>query len=329
MVGEDGWWSWFDNHIDCSRALARANMGIFRQGIQGASYDDVLKMLDHESRLYDESLAPATDQRPPLPEPLAILRRAGLLDDESVAVLLAIHDDLGPEVLQYIGPEAKEAPSIEVVDVPFLLNVLRPLSQPTLWPGPQFMILPDEKLSVSPAVRSAVLEAARQFVDELFRTPRGQVLRWEAVALWYASATIMLHSVLPDPAEYTVAWILHHHLASWRESIHAALFVFRFIDMPEGGKSENTCVPASEWWGYFSDLRHAGLLDAAKAIKERHADRYPNLAAGNMRFGHDVLVRGSFALPSSRRTGLDKGEIRPIKEAETGETTGTGNDQTL
>ena len=320
LVGETAFESWFDDHVDFTRALGRAYVAICLHGFKGVSYDDALEMLQDELPMYREPMAPAIGPRPTLPEPLAILGRAGLLDDESLTILMMIRDDYGPEVVEYVHPETEEPEALDAEGAFWLFNTYRPLDQPTLWPGTQFAILPDQEISASPAVRSVVLEAAQQFVTELFRTRRGQVLRWEGVALWYASIAVLVHSLLPDPAEHTVVGIIRNHVATWRESLHTSLVMFLKHDMPKHGKLENASLSGPEWWGYHSDLRHAGILDAAKEIKEGQADRYPSRAAGHRRFLNDICERGTFPQPSSHQGRLDKVKSRPIEEAvETGE----------
>ena len=314
LVGEEAWDRWFDDHVDFTRALGRAYVGIFLHGFQGVSVDDAIKLFHDDSPMYEEPMAPVLHPRPLVPEPLEILRQTGLLDEEALTLLLMIQDDIGPEVVHFFNPEIAEPPPVDAEGAAWLFNGIRPLDQPTLWPHLQFAVLPDTEISASSAVRTVVLEAVRQFVTELFSTRRGQVHRWEGVAFWYGSMAALVHSLLPNPSKHTVVGIIRNHVARWRESLYTALDMFLTHDMLECGEIENGSLSVAEWWGYHSDLRHAGILDAAKAIKEGHAARYPTIAAGQKRFRNDLCERGTFVLPSSHQGRVGKADCRPIDD---------------
>jgi hypothetical protein len=293
-LGDAEWGTWFDRHVDFTRSLGGALIRLAECSTEGslspASLDEALKGLE-EFCLYAEPMAQPRSTRPPLPEPLAILGRAGLLDDEALAILLSIHDDLGPEILHYFKATINEPQAIDADNAMWLLNGLRPLDQPSLWP-----------LSI------IALDAD----DELHVSRRGQVQRWEGVALWYAASAVLVHS-LPSTKPFTAASILRRHVANWRESLYTALVVFLRHEMPEHPTAEGE-LSVAEWWGYHSDLRHAGIVDAAEAIAEGHGEEFQTLVAGWRRFGNDMIERGTHLLPTAHQGRRGSDEVDSTSE---------------
>jgi hypothetical protein len=255
-----------------------------RFGIAGA-----LKLL---TRPASEGPAPNATRVSHLPAALAYYRDQGLLNDAALSHLLRLADDLGPEILcelRFLRPDAP--PVGEFTEAWWFFNDTRPLDHPTLWPWP----LPGEP--DIPAVTAAV-----QLFFEDGRARNGRMPQWEFVALWFASRVVWLIEKTSWSGD-RIASILETHLHEWRESIRTALVRLVLdlgIDFDKVGPEDH-----KEWWGYHSDLRHAGVITAAEEMKanpQAHPVLFRSLEAGV----DDMFRVGSYPLPSSFQHRLDR-----------------------
>jgi hypothetical protein len=307
-VGEEQWWTWFDATVDFTRSLGEAYMHLHAEAgsLAAVSLDDAIRGLGDRFCLYPEPIVPSQLPAPTLPEPLAILGRAGLLDDDALVELVKIRDDYGSEILEWVNPDTVNPEPLTIDDVLYFMNcVLRPLDR--LWPigSPN----PWKATASRTAALSAVLEAVNQLQTERFVTRRGAVQCWERTALFFGSMAALCHSLIRDPGDLTVARIIRRHVAKWRQSLHTALYVFLTHDRPERVQTADGKPTEGEWWGYHSDLRHAGILEEVKEIKEAQSGRYPALVGGYKRFRNDVFERGTYLLPSAYQEWWHDAEV--------------------
>jgi hypothetical protein len=85
---------------------------------------------------------------------------------------------------------------------------------------------------------------------------RRKIPAWEMTAFWYASAAI---------AGQLSVVTLNKLLDAWWDSIQSAIgYMFIHGDDSEPPDRKKYPRQAHDWWGYRSDLRHAGLLEACE-----------------------------------------------------------------
>src|SRR5262249_14970997 len=99
------------------------------------------------------------------------------------------------------------------------------------------------------------------------------------------------------------------HLYLWRESFRTALVWFVLEGFGAYTELPNPQVDREGhdmWWGYRSDLRHAGVRDAANAIRDdpSSCDQFPGIWASYESGLYDSHVRGDYPLPSSMQNRL-------------------------
>jgi hypothetical protein len=218
-----------------------------------------------------------------LPPALAYYRENDLITDKSLQQLLGLAQDYGPEILtDFKFSDATEALSFEFVH---LLNAIRPLDRPSLWP------LVDR----GDAAAAAILTTATKIFLDDGRARANRVPQWEICAFWFCSTLVYLAATNSE-VESDFATILRHNLALWREAFQAALAMVAFFgrDIPNGEDSEQF------WLGCLSDLRHAGVLPTAENLirtKSQNVNLYASLRAGVREVGR----LGGYLPPSSMR----------------------------
>lgn len=303
QVGHGNWLDWLAANLTCSVRTAQAYSRVYQRWDELANTQPVaylglrraLELLADEraDEPAEERLAPVV---PRLPEPLATLGRAGVIDDECLEILLTIRDDYGADYLfPTKAPSGTSSHALDCDEAWSFMNTLRPLDQPTLWPWP----------SLDPALDPAVREAIRAAVQVLFDALHGddEVPHWEVVALWYACAAALWYSLLPK-GHCTMPDLLRHHIGVWRESFGTAL-----AWCATNGHGRYPAVPPKEdtdgrklWFGYRSDLRHAGLIDI-QAFRA-HPSRFPAFFGLCLRSLGDVDGDDTYPLPSSMQERL-------------------------
>jgi hypothetical protein len=256
----------------------------------------------------------------PVPAAISSLAESGLLDTESVAFLLKIRDDYGDEIVWQCDRAVLEDDARkDATDVFLALNAIRPLDQPTLWP-----LWPLEDVPADLAVQKAI---AVLYQDEIRRGCK--IPWWEITAFWFAAQVVRVSSRLQDPMPR--GQLARDHVAVWRESFRTALAWFvtggfdgkytecpKYATDPEGFHS---------WFGYRSDLRHAGVISAAEIL--RTADRggpsewaavrsrFPGLWSSYLSCLYDLDATGTYPLPSCMQGRLDRFiEDSPDEESE-------------
>jgi hypothetical protein len=286
--GHGGWLHWLREHVRFSERTAQGYMRIARewdrlqanpQPVADLTYREALQVLSQpqgadageggtRGTQTADAEPPDADATPPrpagsnLPASLAYYREAGLLDEEGLGELLALEEDFGPEVVfRYQDLDALGVP-LAAEDVFWVLNALRPLDQPTLWPLP---LKPDT------ARGAAVVEGVRRHFAEV-RSRGGVVRQWQTAALWWASQAVLV-GLDSDR--------LGRHLATWRESFRTALS-WLYLHSRSAGTTGGAVPDGEEdrmlYWGYSSDLRHAGVTAAAEAVFDG-SDAYPGVQA--------------------------------------------------
>jgi DUF3102 family protein len=262
---------------------------LMSQGGQGLGLKGALKLL---ARHRDDASGPNATPVSHLPAPLTFYRDQSLLNDEALSHLLKLADDYGPEILcPLLRLRPNTPPVVEMKEVWSFFNDTRPLDHPTLWPWP----LPGD-----PDI--PVVAAAVKLFFEDGRARGGQVPQWEFVALWFASRAVWLIEKFSWAAD-RVATTLQEHLGLWRESIRTAL-VRLLLDL--GTDYEQVAEEdRKEWWGYHSDLRHAGVLSAAKQMMV-NPQAYPVLLRSMEAGIQDMASAGSYPLPSGMQGRLDR-----------------------
>jgi hypothetical protein len=299
-VAHGQWLAWLEANVTFTPRAAQGYMRVAREWgrleakakhVSHLTYREALAALAQPSEDDtddigddgDEPDVPGPKRQPvslsDLPPALAFFREKELLSDEALAELLTLQDDYGPEVVhRFHDLDALTAP-LTTEDAWGVFNVMRPLDHPTLWP-----------IEMRPGTEraEAVAEALRRFLADA-RAHGGTVRQWQETALWWAAQVVLIDRD---------ADVVRHHLGVWRESFRAALgWVVSggfgpSIEDPEGEDLEEMN------WGYRSDLRHAGALGAAEAIRAGHRGFPAVEAACNA--GLDVLIdddRG-YPLPS-------------------------------
>ncbi len=191
-----------------------------------------------------------------------------------------------------------------------MLNAIRPLDQPALW------LLP--MIDEANPVDRCVVEAANILIED-GHARQGSMPHWEVVAFWHATQVIRVADAVPSVAT-RLASFLHHHLEVWRESFRTALALLSekpdadamefLVSDPEGGPNDLR----DQWFGFRSDLRHAGARDAALEMLKNPA-AHPSLRQSQLE-GIRALARdGSYLLPSCMQGRLDKFRAQPSDAA--------------
>jgi hypothetical protein len=263
---------------------------LMSQGGQELGLKGALKLL---ARHRDDAAGPNATPVLHLPAPPVYYRDQNLLNDEALCHLLKLADDYGPEVLcPLIHLRPNTPPVVEMKEVWWFFNDTRPLDHPTLWPFP----LPGD-----PDIHAVV--AAVQLFFEDGRTRGGVVPQWEFIALWFASRAVWLAEKFSWSAD-RIAATLQEHLGVWREHFRTALV---FVSL--GEHFLKSADGPDLYWGYRSDLRHAGAIREAEAMfATKDAATYPGLWKSWLA-GHDDMDRAhqadGYLLPSCKQGRLD------------------------
>jgi hypothetical protein len=301
------WLPWLRTDLRIKERQARKYMQVAQRLDELVSnvHSDADLSIDGALKLLAES-PPSPTVAPDIavPPALACYRDEGFLDDEAVNHLLGLAADYGHEVL-VSGIDWDMDPPTVPGDLCGFLHVIRPLDCPTFWPWP----------TVKPGGEgTAAVVAALKALFEDARTRPGGLPQWELTAFWFASKVALMgdHDLTIRDRH---ASILVHNLGVWRQSFRSALVWMahcgfeapKYGEKPEGfeGEAEEYALL---WWGYYADLRHAGVLDAAKETSDElgegtaalgSVNRYP-VIADSMLAGSDVMnSEVSYPLPSS------------------------------
>jgi ParB/RepB/Spo0J family partition protein len=177
-----------------------------------------------------------------MPTPLQYYLNHRALSEGHARELLTIRGLYHDEHL--LPTRLTESPVVTPDNVTFLFIDTRPLDFPSV-----YMAL-IATLTKHPS--AVITEAAQLFLDGWVR--QRKLPAWEMTAFWYASAAIA--------GQLSVAK-LARLITLWWEIIQAAIFHMDIYgDEQEPPDPKKYPRHASDWWGYRSDLRHAGLLDA-------------------------------------------------------------------
>jgi hypothetical protein len=116
------------------------------------------------------------------------------------------------------------------------------------------------------------------------------------------SRTQALHCAdwLQDKLTMSLGQLLAHHLDVWRDSYYSALF-WVILNDRNPGELDDDPEEHELWFGYRSDLRHAGIRDAEEAIRVS-----PSVMRAFEK-GCDLASSGrGYAEPTSRQSRLKK-----------------------
>jgi hypothetical protein len=215
--------------------------------------------------------------------------------------------DYGLEVLAPFPYDPAVKTPEEAERVWLFLSGIRPLDRPTLWP------VAPKRLETGRGV--AVTLSARVFWEDW--KSRGTIPRWEVTAYWWACAVVLFWEVVlaggnPDLVAVRPAQALADHLRLWRESFRTAIVWLEVV----GGYDR----PADEdarrlWYGYRSDLRHAGALQAVEAWRLDN-DAFPGISESCWEGLGQFCREETYPLPSGMQGRLDDGEDEPTEAPE-------------
>jgi hypothetical protein len=297
-VGHGGWLGWLKANFGFSERTAQTYMRVARrwpeleakaQRVADLSYRDAVALL---SATAADAEVPAEDAVPPA---LAYYREAGLLNDDALSQVLDLAGDYGPDLTTPFNFTAVP-PISSPDDAWWQFNMGRPLDHPTLWPLP--------RMDGGVAVDHVVTEAAKRFEQDA-RARHGSLPHWEVTAFWFASQMIRLAARVPKVATQFTS-VLAHHLKVWRESFRTALaWMLCYGTTEDGVVSPSQAEERAIWWGYHSDLRHSGALEAAGVVY-RGLNAYLGIK-NSLWEGLGMIGReGSYLLPSSWQRGVGR-----------------------
>jgi hypothetical protein len=290
------WLPWLKANIGASKRTCQGYMRVCEQWPVLEAKAQRVALLS-----YREALAvlaePTRDDEDDVPAALAFYRREGALDEASLGHILELADDYGPEVVTElcVDPEGDAAGPATQEDAFGLLNSIRPLDMPTLWP----IHVEADKPGAALVIRG--VDVFRRDVQRR----GGRLPHWEVAAFWWACQAVLLGRHLPEHK-------LRRHLETWRESFRTAIAWM----LTDGlSKSKDLKPPrwqddperAELWWGYCSDLRHAGVLEAVKAI-HNNPDAFPGIDAScdaGLRDMADDFEKG-YPVPTCMQPGRGK-----------------------
>jgi hypothetical protein len=226
-----------------------------------------------------------------LPVPLALYLREGAVAEAHVLHLLTLRDDYGDARAEFPEDYPAEEDYTEPRTADSLINALRPEDQPILW----LRRLP---FSTEPA--DVVVRACRAF-DRLVVARGCELPLWEVAAFWWASQV----ALKPLNAEH-----LAHGLGQWRERFQGAIWWWwtygtEDCDTTPAGWDEagdgDGLSFADVWWGFHSDLRHGGVLEAATVVAEKGSlDGAPHwLKRAFWQAAERVEEKNTYPLPTS------------------------------
>ncbi len=255
----------------------------------GASLQEIARELFISTEKVKNLLAttePPTVQTQPatvsffIPCPLEVLRDAGCLDEESLTVLLSIHNDYGDEVLSSVPEDLSPSPSLDRKEAWHILHRLRPLAEPPLWP---FAISLRDANLVNPVADAAVVASVQDLTDGMI-VAKGYP-QWAITATWYGAMVALTDARFGKDNPLSGANLLRSCVERWRCSFQAAL-AFYFASPNDTDDDADEELDDSEKAhrklcrkSYRHDLKYAGVLPIiAQAIENDGVlFRYPKL----------------------------------------------------
>jgi ParB/RepB/Spo0J family partition protein len=123
-------------------------------------------------------------------------------------------------------------------------------TRPLDWPSAYYLLL--HALTKQP--KAVIVDASQVFLDRW--VAQRQIPAWEMTAFWYATATVALAVSVADLAKLVDQW--------WGSIQSAIGYMFIHGDEQTPPDSKKYPRQSYDWWGYRSDLRHAGLLEACE-----------------------------------------------------------------
>jgi hypothetical protein len=287
QVGHGRWLDWLAAKVKASPRTCQAYMRVARSWPELEAKCATVAHLTYRQALATlaEPLPDGNDDG--TPAALACLHAEGWLCADCLDLLMALKDDFGPEPMTHLETLPTDLSVAEAFDV---LNQLRPLDHPPWWP----MRLTDE----SPQGRS-VIGAVRVFCEET-NLRKGAMPSWELAAFWFGCHAVLVSAIPGLPSSLPV--LLSRALDVWRESFRAALM---WVITMGPGDCPDAEDKRDDWWGYRSDLRHAGVLEQAEQMRDG-SDGFPCLRESHLA-GLDRAIREmSYALPSNRQGRLQR-----------------------
>jgi hypothetical protein len=284
-VPHGNWQAWVEANCPFALRTARLYMQVAEHWPElrtkvledGTGWRVALKALGEESAPDSKTAQPCAVLAPPA---LAYYHDKGLLDDDALSQLLALADDYGPEILTALPFSRLDLKHLETIgDVWALLNTIRPLDNPPLWP-----IVPEQ----STAAAATVLAASRLFLED--GTARGgNVPQWEVAAFWFGSTMVYLAGSHPAIGK-DFAHHLSHNLRLWRESFRTALALVGW-----GRARVAESHGEADWFGYLSDLRHAGISIFEEGTQlDSHPCLFKSMDDGQLA----IIERNDYPAPS-------------------------------
>lgn len=206
-----------------------------------------------------------------LPAPLALLLDRGALTEGHVRQLLRFKgfyrdphraafevtvESARGMWAELTTPESRAALTFQT------LRSVRPLDWPPGWPFDGA-----EHPEIAAATEALWVEGAE----------RREVLRWAETAYYYALLTVHLELSVADLAAM---------VNLWAELVRSAVVYVDTIGSPVAPTSADDLGGCMEWWGYHSDLRHAGLgadhehlvAEALEQVNTARAIALPSIA---------------------------------------------------
>ncbi len=185
------WMDWLKAHVHFTPRTVQRYMSIASRWnelanatrVSHLSYREALQVLAEPSTpdeaAEDEPKRQRVSHLDDVPPALAHYRDAGLLDEECIGLLMGLQADYGPEIAAPFKDEGEllNPDGITAEDAWDILNVLRPLGKPALWPIPG-------KAQVPVAVLRGVQLFLRDVNDRLVNGfgGREEIPQWEVTA---------------------------------------------------------------------------------------------------------------------------------------------------
>jgi hypothetical protein len=354
QCGHGKWLKWQKEHITLDRTTAWRYMRI-------ASEWDKCCIVQHLSDALALLTAPEPEEEEQalaVPAGIASLVDAGHISPEHVHVLLGIREDFGDEILYAVRPIGYERIQLRDQEViahtweewepdylqrhpldsrtAFLtLNALRPLDIPRWWVFPW---------DWDGSADKAVVKALGTWLEDAYE--RGcNIPTWEVTAFWFAAQAVRLSGHFPE-TPLTVEQ-LAAIVDQWRDTFRSALawyvtdgFKFSQADRDAAYEAEKETLRATFGdysdirWGYWADLRHAGVLAIADEMRDQARARpdldidesaHPHLWASFYAGLEMACSEKGYSYPSNmqkhaleylgKRTGKDVTEVEPDEPA--------------
>jgi hypothetical protein len=312
-VSHGDWLLWLEQNCKATPRTAQRYMElsqhweeVIAMGGETLGLHGTLKLL-HQKDDPDGSNATRASH---LPATLAFYHDNGFINEDVLAQLLDLAPDYGPEIITTF-PFSEVQVSHE--GDWFLLNLIRPLDHPPLWPFPRH--------GIATPGNAAVATATRIFIED-GRARGAKVAQWELTAFWFASTMVHFADAFPEFVQ-RFASILHNNLAAWRESFRTALVMVARLPPHVFLGDEEDAI----WWGYHSDLRHAGVIRAAEELAT-NPGAYPALFQSSEAGFADWKRLGSYPMPSCKQGRLNRFTADETESIAEGAQTPVGPTQT-